>query len=153
MKLTIKNVRFTDINGIDNLYLTVEESLHDIWNSTPEYENTKIFDEGTSKEATLWVKIWDCGIARFGYTMKSDPLHGNSEYTWSSNTGCINGTFNLYNTKYELARYGCGIKEDTDKGCYYAGELTKALALLIAQNNESKLHYGIEKYKETISNI
>lgn len=150
MKLIIKDVTYKNINRQDNLYFTVENSLEEIFNSTPEYENFIVFNEGTSQEATLWVKIWNCGLARFGYTMKSDPLHGNREYTWSSNEECINKEFDLYDTKYELAAYGCCIKENTDRGCYFVCGLTKTLALEIAQDNEDKLHYGFATYIDTI---
>lgn len=148
MKLTIKNVIFRDYNNQDNLYFEVEESFKDIFSEEPAYQNEKILGEETNR-GKLWVKIWSCGIARFGFTQFCDPIHDNREYTWSSNASCINDEFDLTNTPYKLARYGAGIK-DSSGGCYWAGELTEALALKIGEENVDLLQHGLDKYKQTI---
>ena len=149
MKLTIKNVVFKNYNGQDNLYFDVVEDIFKMMKeNSPIYQNEKIIDGNT-----LWVKIYDGGIATFGYTMEHDPLHGNSRYTWSSNASCINREFNLIGTPYELARYGAGIRVFGSSSCYWAGELTKALALEIGEQNKSKLFWGIEKYKNDIDTV
>lgn len=142
--MKISDVQFRDYNNQDNLYFSVE-NLDQILKSTPIYSNQKELDGGT-----LWVKIYKGGIAIFGYTLEHDPLHGNQKYTWSSNSSCINREFNLYGTPYQLAEYGAGIKEASkDGGCYWAGEITTELALSIAEANQEKLHYGLEKFKKT----
>ena len=148
--MKISNVRFADYNGQDNLYFDVDINLRELMKESPMYENCKILYEGTKDEGKLWVKIWKCGIARFGFTKKSDPLHGNEEYTWSSNATCINEEFNLLGTPLELSRYGAGIKEEKDNGCYWAGEILKSLALKIGEDNEDKLHWGLEQWRLTI---
>lgn len=144
------NVSFHDYNGQDNLYFDVDIDLSALLKTTPIYENKKLIDEGTTHEGTLWVKIWDCGIAQFGFTQKRDPLHDNEEYTWSSNASCINREFNLIGTPYELARYGAGVREAGSTGCYWAAELTKALALKIGEEYKDLLHWGIEQYRLTV---
>jgi len=148
--MKVSNVKFADYNGQDNLYFEVDVNIHEMLKSTPVYNNSKVLYEGTKDEGTLWVKIFDCGLATFGFTQKSDPLHGNEEYTWSSNAVCINREFNLIGTPYELARYGAGVKEAGEVGCYRAAELTKALALEIGEENADKLHWGIEQYRLTV---
>lgn len=145
--MKISNVRFADYNGQDNLYFDVDINLREMLKETPVYENSKLFNEKTSKEGTLWVKIYKCGIAIFGYTQKVDPLHNNKEYTWSSNATCINEEFNLLGTPLELARYGAGIKEEGSTGCYWAGQILKSLALKIGEDNEDKLHWGLEQWR------
>lgn len=77
-------------------------------------------------------------------------MHGNKPYTWSSNASCINKEFKLIGTPYELAKYGAGIKEASKDGCYWAGEITKTLALKIGEDNADKLHWGIEQYRLTV---
>jgi len=141
--MKILEVKFADINGYDNLYFTVDKlSL-----TNPIYENKKEDEKGY-----YWVKIYSTGIAQFGYTMYSDPLHDNMKYTWSSNPSTINEVFNLIGTEYELAKYGAGIKNGQNEGtCYWAGELTKSLALQIGETYKDKLHYGIEAWKKIIS--
>ena len=146
--LKVSNVRFANYNGQDNLYFDVEISLSELINSEPSYQNEMILGEGV-EQGKLWVKIWSCGIARFGFTQFVDPLHGNREYTWSSNADCINTNFHLVGTKWELARYGAGIKE-RDSGCYWGGEITKELALKIGEDNADKLHWGLDAWKQTI---
>ena len=148
--LEIKNVRFADYNGQDNLYFEVTENINEMLKGTPVYNNSKVLYEGTKDEGTLWVKIFNGGLATFGFTQKSDPLHGNKEYTWSSNADCINKEFGLIGTPYELARYGAGVKEAGESGCYWAAQLTRALALEIGENNMDKLHWGIEQYRLTV---
>jgi hypothetical protein len=148
--LEAKNVVFKNYNGQDNLYFEVDVNLNELLKSTPVYNNSKVFYKGTKDEGTLWVKIFEGGIATFGFTMKADPRHGNKEYTWSSNADCINKEFELIGTPYELARYGAGVKEADSSGCYWAAELTKALALEIGEENADKLHWGIEQYRLTV---
>ena len=148
--LEIKNVEFADYNGQDNLYFEVAENINEMLKSSPVYQNSKVLYGGTKNEGTLWVKIFDGGIATFGFTMNADPLHGNERYTWSSNADCINKEFGLIGTPYELARYGAGVREDGSTGCYWAAQLTKALALEIGENNTDKLHWGIEQYRLTV---
>ena len=148
--LKVFNVHFANYNGQDNLYFDVEVNLHELLKSEPAYQNEMILEEGTTHEGRLWVKIWSCGIANFGFTQFKDPHHGNTEYTWSSNADCINANFHLVGTEWELARYGAGIKEVGDRGCYWAGELTKALALKLGEENKDKLHWGIEQWRLTI---
>jgi hypothetical protein len=148
--LEVKNVVFKNYNGQDNLYFEVAENLNEMLKGTPVYNNSKVLEEGTKNEGTLWVKIFDGGIATFGFTQKADPLHDNKEYTWSSNADCINKEFKLIGTPYELARYGAGVKEADSTGCYWAAQLTKALALEIGENNTDKLHWGIEQYRLTV---
>lgn len=148
--MKVSNVKFADYNGQDNLYFEVDVNIHEMLKSTPVYQNSKVLEEGTKREGTLWVKIFECGLATFGFTMEADPLHGNRRYTWSSNADCINREFNLIGTPYELARYGAGVREAGDTGCYWAAELTKALALEIGEDNIDKLHWGIEQYRLTI---
>jgi hypothetical protein len=148
--LEVKNVVFKNYNGQDNLYFDVDVNLNEMLKGTPVYNNSKVLEEGTKNEGTLWVKIFDGGIATFGFTQKADPLHGNKEYTWSSNADCINKEFELVGTPYELARYGAGVKEADSTGCYWAAQLTKALALEIGENNTDKLHWGIEQYRLTV---
>lgn len=148
--MKVSNVMFADYNGQDNLYFDVNINLRELMKESPMYENSKIMYEGAKGEGKLWVKIWKCGIAHFGFTQKSDPLHGNEEYTWSSNTTCINEEFNLLGTPLELARYGAGIKEEGTNGCYWAGQILKSLALKIGEDNEDKLHWGLEQWRLTI---
>ena len=149
--MEITNVRFADYNGQDNLYFDVEKDLRKmVKEEIPMYSTKKVLYKDTKNEGTLWVNIWKCGIATFGFTMKADPTHGNKAYTWSSNADAINTEFNLVGTPFELARYGAGIKEAGDNGCYWAGELTKALALKIGEENADKLHWGIEQYRLTV---
>lgn len=147
--MEIKNVIFRDYNQQDNLYFTIDKNISDILDTEPVYKNSKKFNEGTSEEATLWVRIFECGLAIFGYTVEHDRLHGNERYTWSSNPGAINTEFNLIDTPFELAKYGAGIR-DSDEGCYWAGNLTKDLALKIGQENKNLLNYSFEYYKDTI---
>lgn len=147
MKVT--DVHFANYNGQDNLYFSVEMDLRKLMSSKPDYQNEMLLGEGTGA-GKLWVKIWNCGIARFGFTQFRDPLHDNAEYTWSSNADCINTNFHLVGTEWELSRYGAGIKEVGDRGCYWAGELTKALALKLGEENKDKLHWGIEQWRLTI---
>jgi hypothetical protein len=149
-KLEIENVVFRNYNGQDNLYFEVTENIREMLKGTPVYTNSKVLNEGTRNEGTLWVKIFDGGLATFGFTMNADPLHGNQKYTWSSNADCINTEFNLVGTPYELARYGAGVKKAGESGCYWAAQLTKALALEIGENNIDKLHWGIEQYRLTV---
>lgn len=148
--MKVLNVKFADYNGQDNLYFEVDVNLNEMLKSTPVYQNSKVLYEGTKNEGTLWVKIFDGGLATFGFTQKTDPLHGNKEYTWSSNTECVNREFGLIGTPYELARYGAGIREVGKPSCYWGGQLTKALALEIGENNTDKLHWGIEQYRLTV---
>lgn len=148
MKVT--NVKFADYNGQDNLYFEVDVNINEMLKSTPVYNNSKVFYEGTKDEGTLWVKIFDGGLATFGFTMNADPMHDNQRYIWSSNADAINKAFELVGTPYELARYGAGVKEAGSNGCYWAAELTKALALKIGKENVDKLHWGIEQYRLTI---
>jgi hypothetical protein len=148
--MKVSNVKFADYNGQDNLYFDVDVNLNEMLKSTPVYNNSKVLEEGTKNEGTLWVKIFDGGIATFGFTQKADPRHGNKEYTWSSNADCINKEFKLIGTPYELARYGAGVKEAGSTGCYWAAQLTKALALEIGEENTDKLHWGIEQYRLTV---
>lgn len=148
--MKVSNVKFADLNGQDNLYFEVDVNLNEMLKSSPVYNNSKVLYEGTKDEGTLWVKIFDCGLATFGFTQKADPLHGNKEYTWSSNTDCINKEFSLIGTPYELARYGAGVKEANSTGCYWAGEITKALALRIGEENTDKLHWGLDAWKQTV---
>lgn len=148
--MKISNVKFADYNGQDNLYFEVTENINEMLKGTPVYNNSKVLYEGTKDEGTLWVKIFNEGLATFGFTQKSDPLHGNKEYTWSSNADYINKEFGLIGTPYELARYGAGVKEAGESGCYWAAQLTRALALEIGENNTNKLHWGIEQYRLTI---
>ena len=149
MRLHIENVVFQNYNGLDNLYFDCENLLG-ILKGTPIYSNSKVLYKGTSDEGILWVKIFEEGLAKFGFTMKADPLHGNQEYTWSSNATCINKEFGLIGTPYELAKYGAGAKEIGSNSCYFAIELTKALALELGENNVDKLHWGIEQYRQTV---
>ena len=148
--LIIEEVHFANYNGQDNLYFTIEGTVSDILAEKPVYENRKVFQEKSGK-ATLWVKVYECGIATFGYTMECDPLHGDGRYTWSSNATAINDTFGLVGTPYELARYGAVIADDKYKHCYWAGELTKALALKLGEENANKLHWGLDAWKQTIN--
>ena len=150
MKELISNVIFRNYNGQDNLYFDVEMDLGALMKSKPMYHNEKILYEGTRNAGKLFVDIWKCGFARFGFTQFADPMHGNEEYTWSSNSDCVNREFNLIGTPMELARYGAGVRESRDEGCYFAIELTRSLALEIGENNKDKLHWGIEQYRLTI---
>lgn len=149
VKPHIENVVFHNYNGQDNLYFECENLLG-ILKGTPIYSNSKVLYKGNSDEGILWVKIFEEGLAKFGLTMKADSLHGNQEYTWSSNAACINKEFGLIGTSYELARYGAGAKEIGSNSCYYAIELTKAFALELGENNADKLHWGIEQYRQTV---
>lgn len=158
--LIIKEIHFANFNGQDNLRFTIEGTVSDILAEKPVYENCKVFQEELnvrltdrqlkSGKATLWVKIYECGIANFGYTVECDPLHHNERYTWSSNAGAINDAFNLVGTPYELARYGAGIADSKYEYCYWAGQLTKALALKLGEENTDKLHWGLDAWKQTI---
>jgi hypothetical protein len=58
--------------------------------------------------------------------------------------------FNLWGTKYQIARYGAGIADTTEDDGYWAGNITTELAMKIATENQDKLHYGLEEYKKTI---
>lgn len=148
--MKLSNVKFADYNGQDNLYFEVDVNINEMLKSTPVYQNSKVLYEGTKDEGILWVKVFDGGLATFGFTMNADPMHGNQKYTWSSNADCINREFSLLGTSYELARYGAGVKEAGSMGCYWAAQLTKALALEIGENNIDKLHWGIEQYRLTV---
>lgn len=147
MKTFVHNVVFRNYNEQDNLYFEVEEDLSNlIYNVKPEFSAEKNIEN----EGRLWVKIWSNGLSRIGYTKFKDPLHGNKEYTWSSNADCINREFNLIGTKYELSKYGAGVKTVGDSGCYLAMEITKDLAWLIGERYQDSLHWGLEQWKLTI---
>lgn len=148
--MKVSNVKFADYNGQDNLYFEVDMNLNKMLKSTPVYSNFKTFDEDTEYERTLWVKIFKEGLATFGLTLMKDPLHNNEVYTWSSNARCINEEFGLIGTPYELAKYGAGVKEEGHSGCYWAAQLTKALALKIGEEYKDLLHWGIEQYRLTV---
>lgn len=147
--ITIKEVKFADYNGQDNLYFEIAENISKIMKEEqPLYSAEKEFEDGK-----FIVNIWKCGIAKFGFLQTCDPIHGNAPYMWSSNACAINDAFSLYNTPLELARYGAGLRYPNDVGyvgSYWAAELTKELAEKIGRENEELLNYGLDAWLQTI---
>lgn len=148
--MNITNVHYCIFNGKDDLYFDVDVSIKELLNTAPVFEASKEAYVGEPEEGTFFCKIWACGLATFGFRQKHDPLHGNHEYIWSSNTTTINEEFNLFDTSLELARYGCGVRDNAD-GCVHGLQLTVALAMQLAKANVDKLNFGLEAYKDTVN--
>lgn len=135
-----KEIRFIDINQHDELWITVDRFSKEIL-----YENEKWL----SPNERIWVKIYKDGFASYGLELQKDPLHGNQKYTWSSRGEVINEVFNLCDTPYELAWWNCAARELCSKySTPFSRGILLSAAYLHASNNQDKLHYGLNAFKE-----
>lgn len=128
----IVQVKLNDINQHDELLLTLAQSSGNL-----------IF-EGKSENpgGFYYLKIYDDGLANFGYTAYDDLFHG-GRYTWSSNPTCINDVFHLNGTNLELATWEHAYKL-IGGGCYCSCGMLASTAALIASAQD--LNYGILKF-------
>lgn len=128
----IVKVDLNKINQHDEILLTLSQRSENI-----------IF-EGKSEnpEGFYYLKIYEDGIANFGYTVYNDPFHG-GRYTWSSNPASINKVFHLNGTDLELATGNHAYKL-IGNGCYYSCGILASTVTLIASAQD--LNYGILKF-------
>lgn len=135
--MKISDIKFYDINGYDNMYITIDVSKEIVFEK----------EKWLSGNERLWVKIFKDGTACYGLEMQKDPMHGNQKYTWSSRAEVINDYLEL-DDKYRLARYDISIKDSKDQGCYFSRSIVLHTALELAKKYEDKLHYGYEQFKK-----
>ena len=128
----IVKVDLNKINQHDEILLTLSQRSENI-----------IF-EGKSEnpEGFYYLKIYEDGIANFGYTVYNDTFHG-GRYTWSSNPASINKVFNLNGTDLELATWNHAYKL-IGSGCYCSCGILASTATLIASAQD--LNYDILKF-------
>lgn len=137
-------VKLFDLNQMDYMDITVDE-----------YDNTIVFTKSVdlNENDTMFVKIYESGFASFGYAMKSDPLHNNCPYVWSSNPEAINENLGLIGTEWELAKWTVGVNNDPTS-CSFCYGILKSLALKIGEANQDQMKHGLfEFYKRYASKI
>lgn len=138
----VQEIKFEDINQRDRLKITVDKFSTEVL-----YKNEKWLDNNNR----YFITIYADGFAHFGIEVQSDPWHNNEKYIWSSRGEVMNNVFNLWNTPYELARYGCIARESCSKCSYFcAVGLLLTAAYVHGSNAKEKLHYGFEAYKHAI---
>lgn len=138
----VQEIRFVDINQQDNLEITVDKFSTEVL-----YQNEKWLDNNHR----YFITIYADGFARFGIEVQSDPWHDNEKYVWSSRGEVMNDVFNLWNTPYELAQWGCAARESCSKySSFFAMGILLTAAYVHGSNAKEKLHYGFEAYKKAI---
>jgi hypothetical protein len=128
----IVRVKLTKINEHDELRLVL----------TKRSENIIFEGKSEDPEGFAYLKIYDDGLADYGYTVYNDSFHG-GRYTWSSNPTYINEVFHLNGTDLELAKLEHAYKM-IGEGCYYSCGMLASTAALIASAQD--LNYGILKF-------
>ena len=141
----IKDLYYIDINQHDELSITVDKFSKEVL-----YENEKWL----SSNERAFVTIFSDGFVDFGLELQEDPRHNNSKYTWSSNADFINECFGLHGTPNEIAIWHVGAKEEYSRySCFIGRNMLLSTALLLAYNNQDKLHYGFDAFKSKNQHI